>query len=570
MIKNVINNKKLFENQRLKNNIKNLNIIEINNEINNKKLSLRKKKLNKFLNEKRFKKIEENNFLNDEKKALKLNNENDKIKFINIIKQIEKKSNDNDNEELINDLEIVYYSLNSIKDELDNLNIFNEIINEGLIKILHEKIIPKFLNNLHIIYLVTLILSVFIEFIKYFLYDDECKDDFEKMQNYFLSQNNYIQNYKLIFDKYFEDKNILNNLCIFFSIIIFENKTNSNIILNQNFLNVIIDNFSFSFDEKNIFCVENQLQFISNFEDRNFIEKNCDLCLKIQNIIIKLIFQFQDLIKKKENLQLLSYIIKINGNLSYSSNETIINNFFDYDIIQFILDLELDEKCNFLDFVLIFFGNLLCNEINIVKKLYNYGIYNMLINIIKNNKYSNEEREKSFWCLNNFHIETEICIEIFKNIENVNFLFEFMKFNNKYNFSIFHEINITLYLFAKNLPEKFVLILISQYNLINIAINKYNIYINNNVLSYYEFIILSSDLTNIVNLLILNPKENIKNESLNILVNLNVEELIDKIILTCYSIDIENLHEDDQQKIKSLSYLAENIKEKLKKFNDNY
>ena len=570
MIKNVINNKKLFENQRLKNNIKNLNIIEINNEINNKKLSLRKKKLNKFLNEKRFKKIEENNFLNDEKKALKLNNENDKIKFINIIKQIEKKSNDNDNEELINDLEIVYYSLNSIKDELDNLNIFNEIIDEGLIKILHEKIIPKFLNNLHIIYLVTLILSVFIEFIKYFLYDDKCNDDFEKMQNYFLSQNNYIQNYKLIFDKYFEDKNILNNLCIFFSIIIFENKTNSNIILNQNFLNVIIDNFSFSFDEKNIFCIENQLQFISNFEDRNFIEKNYDLCLKIQNIIIKLIFQFQDLIKKKENLQLLSYIIKINGNLSYSSNKTIINNFFDYDIIQFILDLELDEKCNFLDFVLIFFGNLLCNEINIVKKLFNYGIYNMLINIIKNNKYSNEEREKSFWCLNNFHIEPEICIEIFKNIENVNFLFEFMKFNNKYNFSIFHEINMTLYLFSKNLPEKFVLILISQYNLINIAINKYNIYINNNVLSYYEFIILSSDLTNIINLLILNPKENIKNESLKILVNLNVEELIDKIILTCYSIDIENLHEDDQQKIKSLSYLAENIKEKLKKFNDNY
>ena len=134
------------------------------------------------------------------------------------------------------------------------------------------------------------------------------------MQNYFLSQNNYIQNYKLIFEKYFNDKNILSNLCIFFSIIIFENKTNLSIILNENFLNVIVDNFSL--DEKNIFYIENKLQFISNFENKEFIENNSDLCLKIQNIIIKLIFQFQDIIKKNKNLQLLAYIIKINGNLS--------------------------------------------------------------------------------------------------------------------------------------------------------------------------------------------------------------------------------------------------------------
>ena len=382
-------NKEFIENHRLKNNLKNLNLIDVNNEINNKKLTLRKKKLNKFLNEKRYKKIENNNILNEENKGLKLNNENDKLKFFYILNQIEIKSNNNNEPELINNLEIIYYSLNSIKDELENLNIFNEIVDKGLIKILHEKIIPKYLNNLHIIYLVTLILSVFIEFIKYFLYDDENNDDeFEKMQNYFLSQNNYIQNYKLIFEKYFNDKNILSNLCIFFSIIIFENNTNLSIILNENFLNVIVDNFSL--DEKNIFYIENKLQFISNFENKEFIENNSDLCLKIQNIIIKLIFQFQEILKKNENLQVLAYIIKINGNLSYSSNETIINNFFDYEIIQFILDLELDEKCNFLDFVLIFFGNLLCNNIDIVRKLYNYGIYNMLINIIKNNKYTNE------------------------------------------------------------------------------------------------------------------------------------------------------------------------------------
>lgn len=562
-------NKEFIENHRLKNNLKNLNLIDVNNEINNKKLTLRKKKLNKFLNEKRYKKIENNNILNEENKGLKLNDENDKLKFFYILNQIEIKSNNNNNEpELINNLEIIYYSLNSIKDELENLNIFNEIVDKGLIKILHEKIIPKYLNNLHIIYLVTLILSVFIEFIKYFLYDDENNDDeFEKMQNYFLSQNNYIQNYKLIFEKYFNDKNILNNLCIFFSIIIFENNTNLNIILNENFLNLIVDNFSF--DEKNIFYIENKLQFISNFENKDFIEKNSDLCLKIQNIIIKLIFQFQEILKKNENLQLLAYIIKINGNLSYSSNETIINNFFDYEIIQFILDLELDEKCNFLDFVLIFFGNLLCNNIDIVRKLYNYGIYNMLINIIKNNKYTNEEREKSFWCLNNFHIEKEICIEIFKNIENVNSLFEFMKYSNKYNFNIFHEINITLYLFAKNLPEKFVLILMSQYNLINISVNKLNIFLNNNMLSYYEFIVLSGDLTNLINLLILNPNEQIKNESLKIIINLGIEDLIEKIILTCYSIEIDDLNEEDQEKIKSICYLVENIKDKIKKFESN-
>ena len=565
-------NKEFIENHRLKNNLKNLNLIDFNNEINNKKLTLRKKKLNKFLNEKRYKKIEDNYILNEDNKGLKINEENDKLKFFNILHQIEIKSNNNNNNnnesELINDLEIIYYSLNSIKDELENLNIFNEIVDKGLIKILHEKIIPKYLNNYHIIYLVTLILSVFIEFIKYFLYDDNNDDEFEKMQNYFLSQNNYIQNYKLIFEKYFNDKNILSNLCIFFSIIIFENNTNLSIILNENFLNVIVDNFSL--DEKNIFYIENKLQFISNFENKEFIENNSDLCLKIQNIIIKLIFQFQDIIKKNKNLQLLAYIIKINGNLSYSSNETIINNFFDYEIIQFILDLELDEKCNFLDFVLIFFGNLLCNNINIVRKLYNYGIYDLLINIIKNNKYTNEEREKSLWCLNNFHIEKEICIEIFKNIENVNSLFEFMKYSNKYNFNIFHEINTTLFLFAKNLPEKFVLILMSQYNLINISINKLNIFLNNNILSYSDFIVLSGDLTNLINLLILNSNESIKNEALKIIINLGIEDLIEKIILTCYSIEIDDLKEEDQEKIKSICYLVENIKDKIKNFNDNY
>ena len=564
-------NKEFIENHRLKNNLKNLNLIDFNKEINNKKLTLRKKKLNKFLNEKRYKKIEDNYILNEDNKGLKINEENDKLKFFNILHQIEIKSNNNNNNnnesELINDLEIIYYSLNSIKDELENLNIFNEIVDKGLIKILHEKIIPKYLNNLHIIYLVTLILSVFIEFIKYFLYDDNNDDEFEKMQNYFLSQNNYIQNYKLIFEKYFNDKNILSNLCIFFSIIIFENNTNLSIILNENFLNVIVDNFSL--DEKNIFYIENKLQFISNFENKEFIENNSDLCLKIQNIIIKLIFQFQDIIKKNKNLQLLAYIIKINGNLSYSSNETIINNFFDYEIIQFILDLELDEKCNFLDFVLIFFGNLLCNNINIVRKLYNYGIYDLLINIIKNNKYTNEEREKSLWCLNNFHIEKEICIEIFKNIENVNSLFEFMKYSNKYNFHIFHEINTTLFLFAKNLPEKFVLILMSQYNLINISINKLNIFLNNNILNYSDFIVLSGDLTNLINLLILNQNESIKNEALKIIINLGIEDLIEKIILTCYSIEIDDLNEEDQEKIKSICYLVENIKDKIKKFESN-
>ena len=78
-------NKEFIENHRLKNNLKNLNLIDFNNEINNKKLTLRKKKLNKFLNEKRYKKIEDNYILNEDNKGLKINEENDKLPFIFII-----------------------------------------------------------------------------------------------------------------------------------------------------------------------------------------------------------------------------------------------------------------------------------------------------------------------------------------------------------------------------------------------------------------------------------------------------------------------------------------------------
>jgi hypothetical protein len=40
--------KEFIENHRLKNNLKNLNLIDVNNEINNKKLTLRKKNLKNF------------------------------------------------------------------------------------------------------------------------------------------------------------------------------------------------------------------------------------------------------------------------------------------------------------------------------------------------------------------------------------------------------------------------------------------------------------------------------------------------------------------------------------------
>ena len=432
--------------------------ISIINEKRNFLLSLRKKKLNKKILEKR------NNFIN-------INNENqnqnsnkcvDVKKSNSFISNIKSKFNEllsdkNNNEtNYIKTLnEIIKYLQNSFKDiQLNEISmplIEYKIIN----KIYNDLTINKYINNYEILNLLLIIFSCILFIYNYCLDSDILKKDF-------ILDKKYVIFYLSLFD--IENDEVIYNSYKFIGLLSHDSVEIKKIMLDEKILEKIINHNKYD-NEKEI--IEVKIWCISQFDINIKYNENSELCLRLQDFYI---FVFNNYINNNNyNNELLNNYIKILTNLSFCIGEEYINNLLKTNILNYLLESNINNKLS-KEHILTIIGNM--NYIS-NPKIYFY-LYNItiqyLISIILDKKNSEDIIGLSYWCINNYCIYKNLCLDIYfeKNLLSINK--NYIIKNEKINENIFNEICIGYVNLIRSINEDKKYILIKKYNIISLII----------------------------------------------------------------------------------------------------
>lgn len=448
--------------------MKKYNDIEISiiNEKRNFLLSLRKKKLNKNLFEKRSNYLNENNenqnlnFIEEEKHNTFINNI--KYKFNELL--LDKNKDETNYITILND--IIKYLQNSFKDI--ELNIITKPLIETKIiaKIYNDLTIKKYINNYEILNLILIIFSSIV-----FLYN-YCQNT-DILKNNFISDNKYILLYLSLLD--IENDEVIYNLYKFIGLLSHNSVEIKKILFNYKFLEKIINNNVYD-NEKEI--IEVKIWCISQFDMNIIYNENIDLCLKLQDFYIFIFNNY--LLNNIYNNEFLVNYLKIITNLSFCMNEEYIKNLINSKIIDFCLDTNINKQLSKKNLLLIF-GNM--NYISNTKSLCQLYILTIqyLINIILDKKNDDDIIGLSLWCINNFTIYKEFCLDIFfkKNLLNINK--NYIIKNQNINDNIFYEICFGYSNLIRCINEDKKYILIKEYNIMSLIIEgfkKINIFQN--------------------------------------------------------------------------------------------
>ena len=437
--------------------MKQYNDIEISiiNEKRNFLLSLRKKKLNKNLFEKRSNYVNKNNenqnlnFVEEEKHNTFINNI--KFKFNELLLEINK-----DETNYINILNDIIKFLQSSFNDIELNKIEKPLIETKVIaKIYNDLTIKKYIKNYEILNLLLIIFSCII-----FLYN-YCQNS-DILKNNFISGNKYILLYLSLLD--IENDEVIYNLYKFIGLLSHNSVEIKKILFNAKFLEKIINNNLYD-NEKDI--IEVKIWCISQFDMNNIYNENIDLCLKLQDFYILVFNNY--LLKNIHNNEFLVNYLKIITNLSFCMNEDYIKNLLNSKIIDFFLDSNINKQLSKKNLLLIIGNMNYISEPKSICQLYILTIQ-YLINIILDKKNGEDIIGLSLWCINNYTIYKELCLDIYfkKNLLTINK--NYIIKNQKISGNIFYEICLGYANLIRCINDDKKYILIKEYNIMSLII----------------------------------------------------------------------------------------------------
>ena len=493
-----------YNEKRFKLDILNLNNFKLRNQ--NEILSLRKKKLN-------------NKFLERRINSLKnLNIE----KIDNLLIQLKNKKNE---EEItlnllikIKEMLISNFEFEEEKKEEQNFN-FITLINNDFIVICHDILekffFPNFIEQLINIFLYSSLMIFNIS-----------NEDFNSKQNYFISEDRFLNNYVKIFNVYNENEEIIIKLIRFFGNIIDKNQVNQTIFLKLGIFDLLL-NYT---KEK---MISNELLiiltwFFNLIKLDKLFEININFLKKVQELFISSLLSGRNL-SKNELIEISKYSIEGMIYISQNDNEIIMNEFYNYNLISFLLDSEFDnEEVEIL--ILNFFGNLTAYSIQKVEKLINYGLLNKLYNIINSNfNISEIIRQKAFWNINNIFSEKDLFRKIINETNQINLIINVIKKDTCNSISFYNEILIFICNIINYSTVNELLLFICKDEITSIILNILENILNSKKKNFENICIIAT--TNIFKLLY-HSAQNICHESFIYFQKEGIEEICDKVLMT--------------------------------------
>ena len=531
-----------------------------------KKLTLRKKKINEKIYNIRKIQLEKD-------ESLKINT--DKFIYLNepftiyISKLSENYLDENKLIDLLNKISYIFEQ--KYKQETSSCQQQNTIYRFTINDLIINNFIDK-INNLILKYLkskkVILYLSRILLFSSLFIGNKlELEED---DSGYFISNDKYIDIYNKILEIYInDDSKIPYNMIIFIGNILKETNYNQKSLFSSGTLNYIIDSIDVEKDSKNI--LEEKIWCLSQFKQDEIYKVDWKFSLKVQNIYYNIFLKkekfnlFDDVNKKADENNFLFNYLKLIKNTSNCLEEIFIQNLVKSNILQYLFNnfINFNKDNNFLYVIIDTLINLSFAEFNLSKQIINIGAIEYLLKIISNKNYPISMRIGSFIPINNYINDMQLWKIILYEKKVLEFYYILLNDQDIESY-IFSEICLSFfqllyYGYPDNLKE------IINSNLIEILCKDMKDILKRNISEKSIYDCLTNFLSIIIQCLKMEEEEPELIDNICYIFKLyGGEEIIDKIIGIYSNTNLENRNNEDKENINNLLEMSEKIKNNIK------
>ena len=570
-------------NEKNQNQNKPYELIQMNEERYKTKLSLRKKKLQEKISERRKIEYTNNNIIDTENKFhLK-----DFI-FLNMSFK-----------DLINQMLVDYKEKEKIKNLLLKMcNVLKERINsEGITLIgniynfnMNDFIENNWINNLYqiiILYLkdpdiIVIISRLFCYSSDFFnkdvvnennninlLYD---KTDHLNRCGYFISSDKYIDLYNKLFDIYLKEKKEINEEIIYHLVFFIGNlalnepDNQENLYISRT-LNYILDSVDMEKDSN--LLIDVKIWCLSKFDLKEKFLIDLDLSLKIQKIYIELFmnqfkFNLFDGINRDMNEDNIFYnFLELIVNSTNCTEVDYVQNLIKSNILEFLMDNINNKSTKMILSILYIFLNLTNAETSLLNRLINIGLIQFFKNIFSDKTLDKEIYNVAIISINNLLNEPQLWNKVLLDGGILKIFCVWLKDKN-IDANFFNEICFGIYSVLPFCNKENLEKILDEYFIIQLTCEAMkNILLNDkNICPEYFGVFIS-----LINQILMNV-DNDYNLKENILVkfgSVNGIEIIEQIISRLHEVDYSTFTNKEIEDIKKTIELAELIRNNFNK-----
>ena len=549
-----------------------------NNERCEMKLSLRKKKLNEIILDKRkseIKKMENENFnysklifLNDSitnlisKIEIKSKEEQQIIDLLSMISNILEQKHKNYKEQIISNI------YNFTGEDLVNANLLEKLSNLAQI----------YFNSPKVILYISRILLFSCLIIKADVPNNDDNLLFDENENfnnsgYFISSDKYIDIYNKILQIYL-DKNldITNNMIIFIGSIADDQETNQKSMFLSGTFKYILDSVNIKNDSKSL--LNKKIFCLSKFSNSLIYENNLKLSLKIQEIYIEIFLNqekfelFRDINENEYNdCNFFFNFMKLIENTSCCTEKIYVENLIKSTILEFLMDNSFNKYPNIIQTILCILIDITSVDSTLGKRLINIGVVKYLKNIINDKTFPSELRRSSFISINNFVYEEDLWKMVLfdqKVIEMINTLLKEPDIKSSILIEIFYGLNQMLYYYKKDKAEDKLNNLLEQYSFIQLICKAMKQIIKTRENDKMMNLCIEQFCSFIIYLLTNYNDNNLIEKVTTKFQNSGGEEILDFILHIYINIDYENITYEDKNIINNNLTNINTIKDTIK------
>ena len=558
-------------------------LIQMNEERYKTKLSLRKKKLQEKISERRKIEYTNNNIIDTENKFhLK-----DFI-FLNISFK-----------DLINQMLVDYKEKEKIKNLLLKMcNVLKERINsEGITLIgniynfnMNDFIENNWINNLYqiiILYLkdpdIIVIISRLLCYSSDFFNKDVVNENnninllYDKTDHlnrcgYFISSDKYIDLYNKLFDIYLKEKKEINEEIIYHLVFFIGNlalnepDNQENLYISRT-LNYILDSVDMEKDSNVLIDVK--IWCLSKFDLKEKFLIDLDLSLKIQKIYIELFmnqfkFNLFDGINRDMNEDNIFYnFLELIVNSTICTEVDYVQNLIKSNILEFLMDNINNKSTKMILSILYIFLNLTNAETSLLNRLINIGLIQFFKNIFSDKTLDKEIYNVAIISINNLLNEPQLWNKVLLDGGILKIFCVWLKDKN-IDANFFNEICFGIYSVLPFCNKENLEKILDEYFIIQLTCEAMkNILLNDkNICPEYFGVFIS-----LINQILMNV-DNDYNLKENILVkfgSVNGIEIIEQIISRLHEVDYSTFTNKEIEDIKKTIELAELIRNNFNK-----
>ena len=575
------NNQNILQNDDVKEN----ELVQMNQERYKTKLTLRKKKLVEKISQKRnidylnnstnlinntINTIPNNTIQFDFEKIVKLNES-----FEDLISQLSSESKD---EEKIKNLliNIIIIIERRIKSESNNTKIIGNIYNFKVKVLTENKWIEKlyqliliYMKDAEIMELISRLLYLSTLFINIFSDNDDngLLDQYGRLNKngYFISADKYIDIYNKIFEIYIKEKNkkIIYFMVIFIANIAENEKGNQEDLCTSGTLNYVIN--SIDIENDNLHDLDMKIWCISKFDLGEKYNIDLELSLKIQKIYIEIYLNQSkyNLIDKINEIMdennFFYNFLKVMENLSYCIQVGYVEVLFKSNILEFLMDNVNNENQVMINMIVGIFSNLTNADTCLLKRLIDIGGLKFLINILLDKNINNENRGAAMVSINNLLNEPLLWNKVlFDN--NLLKIFCVLLKDKNLDQIIFSEICYGIDVVLPFCDTDNLKIIIDDYYIIQLLCVAMKNIIENNKSIFPNY---CSIFINLIFKFLLEDNDSLKEDIIFKFKSINGIELIDQIFSKCNETDTNCLSNEDKHDIENIFKIGQIIKDNI-------